>query len=239
MSRSDPCRTACRVALLVSAGLFTKSLMNISRVDLGANVDRVIMFGVSPALNGYTPQRTLDFFARVEDELMLGVRFILTGGGGQCISVGAYRLLAERDRRFALARLISRRDSLSRREFLEQLSLARPRTEDPISDREAATARQIDAALDRAMSDYLSERPGFVTYDLEAALKAASAYEPTLAEILPHVRLRPERMQEPERWRIAYERDTVWAGQPAFASDDTLITPERPLLDRTAKGLMS
>jgi len=39
-------------------------------------------------------------------------------------------------------------------------------------------------------------------------------------------------MQEPERWRIAYERDTAWAGQPAFASDDTLITPERPLLYR-------
>jgi hypothetical protein len=39
-------------------------------------------------------------------------------------------------------------------------------------------------------------------------------------------------MQEPDRWRIGYERDTTFAGQPAFASDDTLITPERPLLYR-------
>lgn len=83
---------------------------------------------------------------------MLGVRFILTGGGGQSIGVGAYRP------------------------------------------------------------------------------QAASEHEPTLAEILPRVRLRPERMQEPGRWRIGYERDTTVAGFPAFASDDTLITPERPLL---------
>ena len=37
---------------------------------------------------------------------------------------------------------------------------------------------------------------------------------------------------EPERWRIGYERDTILAGYPAFASDDTLFTPERPLLYR-------
>ena len=162
----------------------------------------------------------------------LGVRFILTGGGGQCISVAAYRKLAERNQRKALERLISRRDSLSRREFLDALSLARARTEDPISDREAATARDINAALDRAMTDYLSDRPGFVAFDLDAALRAAAAYEPTLEEILPLIRLVPERMQEPDRWRIAHERDTTLADHPAFASDDTLITPERPLLYR-------
>ena len=162
----------------------------------------------------------------------LGVRFILSGGGGQCISVAAYRLLAERDRRKALERLISRRDSLSRREFLDELSLARARTDDPISEREAAAAQDINASLDRAMTDYLSDSPGFVASDLDAALRTASAYQPTLEEILPIVRLRPERMTEPDRWRIAYERDTVLAGHPAFASDDTLITPERPLLYR-------
>ena len=60
---------ALSMALLVSAGLFTKSLMNISRVDLGARVDHVVTFGVSPSLSGYTPQRSADFFTRLEDEL--------------------------------------------------------------------------------------------------------------------------------------------------------------------------
>jgi hypothetical protein len=163
---------------------------------------------------------------------LLGVRFILTGGGGQCISVYAHRQLAERDMREAIARLIARRDSLSPREFLHELSLARPRTEDPISPRESATSQAINDAIDRATRDALEDQPGFVAADLDAALRAASSYEPTLAELLPHIRLRPERMQEPFRWRIACERDTTLAGHPAFASDDTLITPERPLLYR-------
>lgn len=161
---------------------------------------------------------------------MLGVRFILTGGGGQSIGVYAFRRLAERDRRERLAKLISRRDSLTRREFLHELSLARPRTDEPLSGREAAVAREVNAALDRAVSDLLGGHPGFVATDLDEALRVASSYEPTLEELLPHIRLRPERMQEPGRWRIGYERDTTLAGHPAFASDDTLITPERPLL---------
>ena len=163
---------------------------------------------------------------------LLGVRFILRGGGGQCISVYAHRQLAERDRREAIARLIARHDSLSRREFLDELSLARARTEDPISPREATTAQAINDALDRAERDFFDEQPGFVAADLDAALRAADAYQPTLAELLPSIRLRPERMQEPARWRIAYERDTTLAGRPAFASDDTLIAPERALLYR-------
>lgn len=161
---------------------------------------------------------------------MLGVRFILRGGGGQVISVAAYRLLSERNRREALEKLLSRRDSLSRPEFLHELSLARARTDNPVSEREAETAMSINTWLDRAMTDYLAESPGFVASDLEAAVQAATAYEPTLEELLPRIRLRPERMQEPERWRIGYERDTTLAGLPAFAGDDTLITPERPLL---------
>jgi hypothetical protein len=54
--------------LLISAGLFTKSLFNVSRVDLGIRVDNLVTFGISPELNGYTPARALALFERVEDE---------------------------------------------------------------------------------------------------------------------------------------------------------------------------
>jgi predicted permease len=60
---------ALSMALLVSAGLFTKSLFNISRVNLGLDVDNVITFAVSPALNGYKPERSRQLFERLEDEL--------------------------------------------------------------------------------------------------------------------------------------------------------------------------
>jgi hypothetical protein len=160
----------------------------------------------------------------------LGVRFILRGGGGQVISVAAYRRLAERDRRAPLARLVTRRDSLSQHEFLRELSLVRPPTDDPISEREAETARAINQSIDRASSDYLAGSMGFVASDLDIALQAATRYQPTLEELLPHIRLDPGRSQGPIQWRIGYERDTVIAGLPVFASDDTLITPEQTLL---------
>ncbi|MCA1649708.1 MAG: ABC transporter permease, partial [Acidobacteria bacterium] len=45
---------AMSMALLVSAGLFTRSLLNVSRVDLGLEVDNLVTFGISPELNAYT-----------------------------------------------------------------------------------------------------------------------------------------------------------------------------------------
>jgi predicted permease len=60
---------ALSMTLLAAAGLFTRSLMNVARVNLGLNVDNVIAFQLSPELNGYTPERSKAFFARVEEEL--------------------------------------------------------------------------------------------------------------------------------------------------------------------------
>jgi predicted permease len=60
---------ALSMLLLISAGLFIKSLRNVSRVDLGLRPDSVVTFGISPELNGYTPVRAKALFERVEDEL--------------------------------------------------------------------------------------------------------------------------------------------------------------------------
>jgi predicted permease len=60
---------ALAMMLLASSGFFVKSLLNVSRVDLGFEVDRVVTFGLSPDLNGYSVDRTRLFFQRLEDEL--------------------------------------------------------------------------------------------------------------------------------------------------------------------------
>jgi len=60
---------ALSMALLVSAGLFTRSLFNVSRVKLGLNAENVIVFRVSPELNGYTFEQSRQLFGRIEDEL--------------------------------------------------------------------------------------------------------------------------------------------------------------------------
>jgi predicted permease len=60
---------AISMALLACAGLFTKSLINVSRVDLGIEIEHLATFGVSPELNGYTADRSKQLFERLEDEL--------------------------------------------------------------------------------------------------------------------------------------------------------------------------
>jgi predicted permease len=60
---------ALSMALLVSAGLFIRSLFNISRVDLGLRTDHLVVFGIAPQLNGYTSQQSKALFERLEDTL--------------------------------------------------------------------------------------------------------------------------------------------------------------------------
>jgi predicted permease len=69
---------ALSMALLGAAGLFTKSLTKISRLDLGIKTDTLLTFAISPELNGYTPARTVDLLERLEDRVstMSGVNGI-------------------------------------------------------------------------------------------------------------------------------------------------------------------
>jgi len=62
-------QVALSMTLLVAAGLFVKSLLNVSRVDLGLDIDHLVMFSISPELNGYTPERSRALFERLEDGL--------------------------------------------------------------------------------------------------------------------------------------------------------------------------
>jgi predicted permease len=60
---------ALSTMLLIMAGLFTRSLLNISRVELGVDTEKLVTFGLSPERNGYSSERSKALFERVEDEL--------------------------------------------------------------------------------------------------------------------------------------------------------------------------
>lgn len=55
--------------LLVGAGLFTRSLNNLKRLDLGMRPDNIIAFSIAPELNGYSPQRTIALFDSLHQKL--------------------------------------------------------------------------------------------------------------------------------------------------------------------------
>jgi predicted permease len=92
---------ALSMALLIGAGLFIESLRNISRVDLGIDIEHVVQFGVSPARGGYDSSRSMALYDRVEQTLaaLPGVRGVtsstvpLLGGSNRSrtVSVEGFR----------------------------------------------------------------------------------------------------------------------------------------------------
>ncbi|HEU4616745.1 MAG TPA: ABC transporter permease [Gammaproteobacteria bacterium] len=73
---------AFSLLLLVLAGLFTRSLMNVARENLGMDVDSIVSFSVTPRLNGYGPERLADYYDRLEEALAAqpGVRAVGSAG---------------------------------------------------------------------------------------------------------------------------------------------------------------
>jgi putative ABC transport system permease protein len=57
------------VLLLVSAGLFIRSLRNLRLLDLGLKTDNLIAFNVAPTLSGYTPLRAKQFDKQLLDRV--------------------------------------------------------------------------------------------------------------------------------------------------------------------------
>ncbi len=73
MVRFRSALTAAQIALsmllLALAGLFTQSLANVARVNLGMDIDSLVTFVVSPRLNGYSPERATAAYDRITEAL--------------------------------------------------------------------------------------------------------------------------------------------------------------------------
>jgi predicted permease len=81
---------ALSLLLLVGAGLFTRTLLNLVSTDPGFRADHLVTFAVDPSLSGYRGEAGLALFQQIEDRLKAipGVRdaaravFIPFGGWG-------------------------------------------------------------------------------------------------------------------------------------------------------------
>ncbi len=60
---------ALSMALLISSGLFLRSLRNVSSVDLGMHVDDMVTFSVNPERAGYDSTRATAFFQQVAEAM--------------------------------------------------------------------------------------------------------------------------------------------------------------------------
>jgi predicted permease len=82
---------ALSLLLLILAGLFLKSLVNIINVDLGLRTKGVLTFGLSPDRNQYKPDQIRDLYARLEES-------IGTIPGVESITMSQIALLADNNR---------------------------------------------------------------------------------------------------------------------------------------------
>jgi predicted permease len=73
---------AFSVLLLVLAGLFTKSLMNVAAQDLGMEFESVLSFSVTPRMNAYGPERLADYYDRLEEALKAQPGVVAVGSSG-------------------------------------------------------------------------------------------------------------------------------------------------------------
>jgi predicted permease len=55
--------------LLIGAGLFVRSLKNLKDLDPGFQTSNLLEFAVNPTMNGYKPERSLDFYRQLRENL--------------------------------------------------------------------------------------------------------------------------------------------------------------------------
>jgi putative ABC transport system permease protein len=53
--------------LLVGAGLLTRTLWNLTKMDLGVQPDQLLAFSVAPDLNGYNPEKVAQFVTQLSE----------------------------------------------------------------------------------------------------------------------------------------------------------------------------
>lgn len=62
-------QVALSLVLLIGAGLFARSLYNVKNIDVGMRTDHMIQFSIHPSLNGYSQQRMLTLFERLQEDI--------------------------------------------------------------------------------------------------------------------------------------------------------------------------
>jgi predicted permease len=83
-------QVALSLLLLIGAGLFLRSLKNLSNLGPGFPAERLLAFNIDPSLNGYTPQRLNGFYQQLTDSLG-------TIPGVKSVSVASMRIMEDNE----------------------------------------------------------------------------------------------------------------------------------------------
>ena len=83
-------QVAISLLLLISAGLFARTLMNLRNINLGLRADHLLTFSVDPTLNRYNDQAAYQFYGQLTERLA-------AIPGVTLVSAGRKKMLADDD----------------------------------------------------------------------------------------------------------------------------------------------
>lgn len=162
----------------------------------------------------------------------LGAYFVHEHSVGERILVAEQYVMGRRDGRQALRELLERFDTYDSLDLRRALVLSRYRTDDPLSPRESEVAARVNESLGRAMLAHINGDREAVRRELGGAAREAEQLELSLGDVIERVEFRPEKRQEPARWRVLRRREGQVAGHPAVFVDYLFLGPERTLACR-------
>jgi hypothetical protein len=158
-----------------------------------------------------------------------GVRFVKEQSVGEGIGVGDYYILAERNRGPYLREILANFDTYETRSFAWDRALRKTyaHTDSPFTAAESEIAAAVNTAVGQADTAFNQGDRTAARSHLESALAETQRLHFSLAEVIERVEFKPERRQEPDRYKVTGRRETVMAGEPAVIVDYTVTVPER------------
>jgi hypothetical protein len=157
-----------------------------------------------------------------------GIRFVKERSVGEGIGLGDYYLLADRHRGPYLRDILANFDSYDIGFAWDKaLRKTYAYTHTPFTALESEISAAINTEVGRADLAFRNRDRDAAKAHLEAALAEAQRLHFSLADVIDRVEFKPERRQEPERYRVTGRRNTIVGGEPAVVVDYTVTVPER------------
>ncbi|HKV99706.1 MAG TPA: hypothetical protein VJN96_07775 [Vicinamibacterales bacterium] len=157
-----------------------------------------------------------------------GIRFVKEQSVGEGIGLGDYYILADRNRSPYLREILENFDSYDYGfAFDKALRKCYAYTDTPFTARETEIAEVVNSEVAQADTAWRTHDKDAARAHLETALARAERLRFSLADVIDRVEFKPEKRQEPDKYKITGRRETVIAGEPAVIVDYTVEVPER------------
>lgn len=158
-----------------------------------------------------------------------GVRWVKEKSVGEAVGIGDYYILADRNRSPHLREMLGNFDTFEPNgiAWSKAIRQAYAYTDTPFTSAETEIATTINNTVSQAGAAMRSGDRATAKAQLMTALSAAEGLRFSLADVIDRVEFKPERRQEPDKYKITGRRNAVIGSDPAVIIDYTVYVPER------------